>query len=275
MGSTRTVVRAGAESGAARAAEEAALTEREAIEVALEDGSEQLATGARRVGVYGLAALVSLTWVLPVSLLALLVRSSSAQVQAADAAGRRFGQGVREVGLTGVAEVITWAGGPLAVTLLSVAVAGGLYVRGHRRAAAYVLGARLGAAVLSGGVKLVVDRDRPTGALTEGFGQSFPSGHTLGTTTLVLSIVALLVLGGRFGIESSTAQRVLACVGAAVCIVVIGASRLVLGVHYLSDVVAGMLVGAGWVVSLSVVAASYSRAELRSAVRGLRPGRVR
>lgn len=89
-------------------------------------------------------------------------------------------------------------------------------------------------------VKVLVERQRPPAedALTQASGFSFPSGHA--ATAVAVYAVLALVLGRRC---CDRTRIVLAVVGGLV-VLAIGASRVYLGVHYPTDVVAGWLTGA-------------------------------
>jgi undecaprenyl-diphosphatase len=139
-----------------------------------------------------------------------------------------------------LARGVTHAGDPAVVTALTLIAAAWLWVRRRRAAAIVLLVVRAMAVVASSGLKLLVDRPRPEDvpALTHVTTASFPSGHALGSAALWVTLA--LLLRGRFG------PAVLAAL-AVVAPVLVGASRVLLGVHFPSDVVAGLLLG--WVVA--------------------------
>jgi len=88
-------------------------------------------------------------------------------------------------------------------------------------------------------LKLVVGRDRPPWALTPQEGLSFPSGHATNSTAVMVGMAMLLwpLLG--------TLERRLLAVAAAVIIAAVMLNRVFLGVHYPTDVLAGLLYGGG------------------------------
>jgi undecaprenyl-diphosphatase len=99
----------------------------------------------------------------------------------------------------------------------------------------------VGALALDNIVKPFVGRARPTfEQLVPGTGSSFPSGHVIGVTAL------LLALAYFFGDERSLPIRSVIWTVAAAGIVAIGTSRIYLGVHWPSDTLAGMWLGALW-----------------------------
>ena len=134
-----------------------------------------------------------------------------------------------------------------AVTLVAVVI---FWRRRERIDAAFVALAALGAQVLSTGMKLGFRRDRPffPDPLATESTFSFPSGHALVSLAVYGSIA--LVLARRL---SSHTERALLLGAAALLVIAIGFSRLYLGVHFLSDVLAGYAAGAAWLALLYVV----------------------
>ena len=134
-----------------------------------------------------------------------------------------------------------------AVTLVAVVI---FWRRRERIDAAFVALAALGAQVLSTGMKLGFRRDRPffPDPLATESTFSFPSGHALVSLAVYGSIA--LVLARRL---SSHIERALLLGATALLVIAIGFSRLYLGVHFLSDVLAGYAAGAAWLAFLYVV----------------------
>ncbi|WP_167489849.1 phosphatase PAP2 family protein [Nocardia terpenica] len=100
-----------------------------------------------------------------------------------------------------------------------------------------------GAGAIGAFLKVVVGRQRPPVAdhLVVETSQSFPSGHTLGSTAIVGALTALVVLSLH-----RRAPKIAAALGAATFVLAVGASRLYLGVHWPTDVLAGMAIGTLW-----------------------------
>jgi undecaprenyl-diphosphatase len=119
----------------------------------------------------------------------------------------------------------------------------------QRRLAAWAATTMIAAGVLGYLLKIVVERARPQlpDPVASAPGFSFPSGHALNSfaffAMLVLLLEPLLSRRGRW-----TAWGV-----AAAIVLLVGFARVALGVHYVSDVIAGWLVGAG-VVAVTTVA---------------------
>ena len=125
-------------------------------------------------------------------------------------------------------------------------------------------------AVLSPLLKQRVDRLRPIVDIpvaTAG-GPSFPSGHTLAATVWV-GVVLLVLLP----VVPSRRRRLAVAAGVAV-VVVVGLTRIALGVHFVSDVLAGWLVGVGWLLVTATAFRAWRRRDglaVPSAVDGLAP----
>ena len=137
----------------------------------------------------------------------------------------------------------------LAVTQLEAAalVLVLVLVRRRRRLAIFVAVSVFGAEALSALAKLVVARIRPcVDAASCPHSTSFPSGHAVGAAAFWTTIAVLLlpVVGRR-------AWALLAIP------VVVAVSRVLLGVHYPSDVVAGLLVGGCWAAAWTAVFSAW------------------
>jgi phosphatidylglycerophosphatase B len=157
--------------------------------------------------------------------------------------------------LTDVFRAITTLGNfmtLLVVTLIAVAV---FWRRRERTDALFVALALLGAQVLSSGMKLGFRRERPffPDPLATESSFSFPSGHALVSLAVYGSIA--LVLARRL---PSRGARAILLGFAGLLVLAIGFSRMYLGVHFLSDVLAGFAAGAAWLALL------YVALELRS-----------
>jgi undecaprenyl-diphosphatase len=114
----------------------------------------------------------------------------------------------------------------------------------HHRHSALLLGvATLGGIVLDNLLKIGFNRPRPQifewG--THATSSSFPSGHAM-SSVIVYGTVAYLAAR----LQRNVRARVLTFVLAAIIIVMISASRVYLGVHYPSDILAGILIGTAW-----------------------------
>lgn len=153
----------------------------------------------------------------------------------------------RTAALTRAARVITWAGSAFLLVPLALVVCLALIRAGLCRQALAVALSLGGAMLISDWVKLLVSRPRPpVEHLQAVTGSSFPSGHATQASAFWLSLVFVLHATG----VSPRMTRVAA--GLALTIVLaVAASRVYLGVHYPSDVLAGLLLGTGWAAYVS------------------------
>jgi membrane-associated phospholipid phosphatase len=136
--------------------------------------------------------------------------------------------------------VVTLAGNIFVLGLLTAAVALYLLRRGRLSEAAFLCFGALGIEILNPILKLVFHRPRPELAYVHLETYSFPSGHAAGSAAVYALVLYLLVRYAR------KRWQLLAVAGYVVLVATIGFSRLYLEVHYLSDVLAGTSLGAGW-----------------------------
>lgn len=136
-------------------------------------------------------------------------------------------------------------------------------IRERRAAWAVLVACALGVA-MSQFAKFLVERPRPMGALYEAAGSSFPSGHSMGAAALTVSLVfAIATLSRRPDTWITRSMVRWAALGAGVWIVAMMWSRTALGVHWLSDTLAGATVG----VSAAIIA-QWVCGQPRTVVRG-------
>ena len=158
-------------------------------------------------------------------------------VQAVDDAMWRLAGSVRNGPTTAVAVGLSWLGSALVNWPLRAAALLLLAWRRHwLRLAAFGL-AVLTSELFIGPGKSVVDRPRPPGSLIETSAASFPSGHAIATAVTAVGLVLVLASPGpsRWRWE----------VNAVLITSVMALSRVYLRAHWLSDTVAGALLGAG------------------------------
>ena len=151
---------------------------------------------------------------------------------------------------------ITALGGTPVLTLLVIVTAGYLVAARKAATAAFVVAAVTGGALTSTLLKLLFARARPdiVGHLVEVHSASFPSGHALNSAVTYLTLGALLArtAGAR-------SLRIYVMAVAVSLTLVIGFSRVYLGVHWPSDVIAGWCLGAAWAVLCSLIARTLQR----------------
>lgn len=175
--------------------------------------------------------------------------------------------GARTPATDRVARLASDIGSPVAMTAVAAVVVLVLLVaRRHRSAAGYAVAAAAGGE-LSPLLKTAVGRPRPPvlDRLVAVSGSAFPSGHALGTT-VVLGLLVLVVRdelvvrrapGGRRRLGAAALPVVAAA--AVVLTVAVGSSRVWLGVHWPTDVVAGWCLGVSWVCGCALAAGLIRR----------------
>ena len=168
--------------------------------------------------------------------------------------------------LVAVVKAITWLGSDGVLWTVIGAASIVLALRRQWRLAVYLLVTGAGALVLDPVLKSLVGRLRPVVAhpIAHGAGNSFPSGHSLGSIVCygAVLLVFLPAARGRWRTAFITATVTL--------VALIGISRILLGVHYLSDVVGAWALGIAW-LGLTTFAFELTRSQRRAA--GDRPGR--
>jgi undecaprenyl-diphosphatase len=146
-----------------------------------------------------------------------------------------------------IAKAVSLLGSPGFIAAWGLLLIGLLVVRRQ-----YLLFGGWVAAVAGGGLldlalKRVFHRTRPTWdlPLLTARGWSFPSGHAMGSL-VAYGMLAYLLLRER---HFRRRQRVVVIVGAILLIVLIGLSRMYLGLHYFSDVIGGYAAGVVWLAA--------------------------
>lgn len=158
-----------------------------------------------------------------------------------------------------IAEVawnLTALGSYPVLTVLLLAVAGFLLVRGTPYQALYTVGTAASGALLSVGLKGLFTRARPTvvAPLVHADGWSFPSGHAMSSAVVYLTLGALLA-------ANVSARRIkLYLLSVALGLTgLVGVSRVMLGVHYPSDVLGGWMAGLSWALGCWLISTLLRR----------------
>lgn len=151
---------------------------------------------------------------------------------------------------------ITALGGYTVLTLLVASVVGYLVMARHFSAALLILASTLGGLLLSHLLKDYYRRPRPdlVPHLVQVSTDSFPSGHAMMSAAVYMTLGALLA---RF-VQGWWTRLYFITVSAFVTLLV-GMSRVYLGVHYSTDVAAGWAAGLGWAVTCWIVARYLQR----------------
>jgi undecaprenyl-diphosphatase len=147
-----------------------------------------------------------------------------------------------------VLKFVTDFGGTTYLAVLMTAVGIYDYWRHRRRDVfLFLLVVVVGEIILTNSLKAIVDRDRPSVLrLTGASGPSFPSGHSAAAASCwaAMALVVTRTAGRR---ARATAAGVAAFIAGAVA-----TSRALLGVHWLTDVVAGLILGWGWFTLVAI-----------------------
>ncbi len=169
---------------------------------------------------------------------------------------RRFDEDIRNFihefaapALTIVMQTASFLGSTLFLIVFGVVIVIALYLRKHRRGAILFTITTVGASVLLVTLKLAFRRARPEPFFDTILpaSYSFPSGHSLAAFCFYGALAE--ILSER---TDKLWQQTLVWISAVTMILLIGISRIYLGVHHPSDVVAGYAVGLIWVVTIAI-----------------------
>jgi undecaprenyl-diphosphatase len=151
---------------------------------------------------------------------------------------------------------ITALGGPTVLGMTVLAVVGFLVLQGMYRNAAFVFVASVGGWMLNDLLKEVFARPRPQVVphLRQVMSLSFPSGHALTSAAIFLTLGALLMR-----VAQSRLVKFYCMFIAMLATLLVGATRVYLGVHYPTDVLAGWLIGISWALFCWLLERSLER----------------
>jgi undecaprenyl-diphosphatase len=153
--------------------------------------------------------------------------------------------------MLGAVRDITALGSTTVLTLMTVLALGFLLLMRRTATALLLLVSMVGGTVLGMALKHVFDRPRPDAvpALVDVSTLSFPSGHAMMSAVAYLTLAVILTR-----VTPSVLLRVYVVLVAVLMTLLVGLSRLYLGVHWPSDVLAGWCIGASWALSCWLVA---------------------
>jgi undecaprenyl-diphosphatase len=178
-----------------------------------------------------------------------LVHAKSSVLQGMDVKAHDWMVAHRSPGSTAFFWTLSTLGGPVSLAILTAIVTIGLLIARRFSFAFYLLVTAGGGGVINLTLKLYFARARPAvaEALRAAHGYSFPSGHAMGSA---VTFGALSYLVFRSTSHWRWKAAVLALAGTLTAAVAL--SRVYLGVHWLSDVGAGVTAGAIWVIACTV-----------------------
>ena len=165
-----------------------------------------------------------------------------------------------------VARDVTSLGGTAVLVLLTAAVLGYLMLVRKWSAALFVAISIVGGTMISTALKHIFDRPRPDVVphAVEVTSASFPSGHAMLAMTTFLTLGAVLA-----EVQPTRSSRVYLISWAVLVSLLVGTSRVYLGVHWPTDVLAGWCVGSAWALLCGSVALWLQR---RGVIEAARPG---
>lgn len=176
--------------------------------------------------------------------------------------------GDRSPALTALAHGASWLGRSVVLVPAAIVIALGATALRRPLHGVAVLVAILGAIVLQNADKAIIARPRPpVHRLEHVSSTSFPSGHATESTAFFLVLAAVLYTG----VASWWARRLVAAT-TLVIIAAVALSRVYLGVHYPTDVVAGMLLGGAWatITAATLIASGHDPVIGNDALRRVR-----
>ena len=195
-----------------------------------------------------LAAAALVLVAVPFGLLLFLVQDEWSPLLRADTGARDelHAYAVRHDPFVTAMRVLSTVGSTSVWLAIFAVVAAWLVWRGPPRLALFVVATVVVSPLLNAAVKTAVSRSRPVlpDPVAHASGLSFPSGHAQ-AAIVGCSVLLLVFLPWLRG-----AWRPIAVVAAILLTVAIGFSRVALGVHYVSDVLAGYVLGAAWVTAM-------------------------
>ena len=206
---------------------------------------------SRRIGPHTTLALILAIGILAVFLLAFAVSRVYDSVTEADGVASldvpilRAAMALRSPVSDGIASTVAYVFGPIGMPIMAIIACVALALR--RRSwtpVILIVAAGIGSLLMTVAGKDIIHRHRPP--LSDAippfeYSASFPSGHTLNAVVIAGVVAYLLLLRQR-----TLAARTTTVVLTLIIVVTVGLTRILLGAHWFTDVLAGWLLGAAW-----------------------------
>jgi len=215
--------------------------------------------GEARFGLRGVLAFIAVFLVaVPFGLLVLVVREKAAWLRHLDLdtanSLHRFDE--HHPTFVTAMKVISNIGASLTWIVVLTLVGLWLLYRRFYRLVFFLAVTAIGSSLLNELIKTAVDRARPTflDPVATATGKSFPSGHT--QSAIVGYGILVLIFSPAF-----TRWRTTVLTPAVIMVLLIGFSRIALGVHYLSDVVGALVIGLAWLLAMTAAFSAWRREE--------------
>lgn len=166
--------------------------------------------------------------------------------------------------ITSVLLDLTALGGPTVIFLIVMAIVGFLVLQGRYWTALFILLTAGSGELLNYAMKSLFFRPRPSIVphLRDAFSSSFPSGHAMQSAIIYLTLGAILMR-----VAERRLTKIYCCTVAMGLTFLVGLSRVYLGVHYPTDVLAGWIVGLFWASVCWLIAQHY---EVRAGIKAER-----
>ena len=193
------------------------------------------------------------------------LQSNSVEMSAIDTTVHDWARDARNEPLTRFFIVATLLGNPAGLALMALVVSIILLFGRRYRWVGFLWVTTVGAGFLNLALKSHFERARPTltEALRGAHGYSFPSGHAMGSIA-VAGAFAYLAFRGFKSWRTQSAFIALSVT----FVLAVGLSRIYIGVHWISDIAAGLLAGGMWVITTTLSYETFRR--IRAARRGQR-----
>ena len=177
-----------------------------------------------------------------IAFLIIMAAVSDHDVLSFDTAVYDFAQSCQFSALTFIFRIITELGGAVVLSLATVVL---FFAIKNKRLSFAILGNIVGVLIVNQAFKFLIQRPRPDEALRliDESGYSFPSGHSMCSMAFYGFLIYL-----SFRYIEDKRRSWLATIGLGVLVLLIGFSRIYLGVHYASDVVAGFLLTIAYLI---------------------------
>jgi undecaprenyl-diphosphatase len=150
--------------------------------------------------------------------------------------------------LTKIMTVITGIGSEICLAVLSIILFCYLIYKKRYQNSLLLAFGMLGGLLIELSIKAIVQRERPESMLIAETGYSFPSAHSL----MALVFFAILIYAVKDDLKNAF-LRYLFIAASILIVLLVSFSRLYLGVHWLSDVIGGLIIGTIWLLLLIMV----------------------
>jgi len=220
--------------------------------------TEPTSTARARFGIHGILAFIAVVLAaVPFGILVLLLREKAAWLRHVDqdTAADLHSFDERHHGFITAMKFISNTGSSVAWIVILTLVGLWLLYRHLYRLTAFLAVTAVGSSLLNEAIKAAVGRTRPVlvNPVATATGKSFPSGHTqsaiVGYGILVLIFLPVVARRWRLALVAIATLMVL----------LIGFSRIALGVHYVSDVVGALVIGSAWLLAMTAAFSAWRR----------------